>query len=125
MGGIGGNGAFSQLTNAPGASLGTQAAVVALTGNLSTIGLMQTVNTLRFSELSINYDLPRAVSNVFRVPHMSVALQGKNLALRTNYFGKDPNVNASAVSGANGDRVSDSGQLPQPRTWGIQIIVGN
>jgi hypothetical protein len=57
---------------------------------------------------------------------MSVALQGSNLALWTNYHGKDPDVNAYPNGGNVGsDAVIDNGQLPQPRTWSVQFTLGN
>ena len=142
------SGMFVMLPNAPGTSLVTQAAVAAATGGgvcsgagdvgdspygsnhgfvcsaTTDIGVMQTINTLRFNNLSINYSLPRSISSFFRVPGVSLALQGSNLALHSNYRGKDPGVNAfSTVTG--GDQVEDLGQLPQPRTWRLQIRLGN
>jgi outer membrane receptor protein involved in Fe transport len=123
------------LPNTPGTSLGTQAAIVASTlnqsgqynlssGGVSPIGVIQTVNTLRFTSLSINYIPPASVLRFFHVPVMSVALQGSNLGLHTNYRGADPNVNA--FSTANwGDILQDTGQLPEPRTWSLSIRLGN
>jgi len=51
---------------------------------------------------------------------MSVALLGSNLALRTNYHGLDPNVNAFV-----GDGNLDTGVLPQPRTFSLSIRLSN
>jgi hypothetical protein len=48
-------------------------------------------------------------------------LQGSNLGLWTNYHGKDPDVNAITV----GDATVDTGQLPTPRSWRLQIMLGN
>ena len=135
------SGAFALLGNTPGTSLATQAAIAAATGggvctvvplnslknpcpSVSNIGAIQTVNTLRFNDLSINYAVPRSVSSWVHVPTMSVSLQGSNLALHSNYRGKDPNVNAfSTVS--SGDATIDLGQLPQPRTWWLKLSLGN
>jgi iron complex outermembrane receptor protein len=132
-----GSGALSQLGNTPDVSLATQAAIVAATtgggdinGNVfgstkrSAIGLAQTVSTLRFQSLTINYWVPQAVSRYFRVPHMQLALQGSNLGLHTNYRGLDPNVNAFSTA-SDGDRSVDTGQLPQPRTWSLQVRLSN
>jgi len=130
------SGAFDRFGNAPGTTLADQAAIVAATfdpstvlsefwgnGNLqrSSIGLLQTVNMFRFNALSINYTVPKSVSTLFRVPGMSVALQGSNLGLHTNYRGKDPNVNAFST----GNSTRDGGQLPQPRTWQLKFNLGN
>jgi TonB-dependent SusC/RagA subfamily outer membrane receptor len=126
---------FTLLANRPGTSLATEAAIIAAGGydaptggqgqGRSNIGLMQTVSTLRFNSLSVNYAMPTGVARWFRVPRMSVALQGSNLGLHTNYRGKDPNVNAFSVAGVRGDQVQDSGQLPQPRTWRLRVTLGN
>jgi hypothetical protein len=126
------SGAFSAILNQPNTSLATQAAVVAATAGSdacsslcsSTIGLYQTVNSFRFNELSINYELPTTLASWFRVPRMIVALQGKNLGLHTNYRGKDPNVNAFSTVSA-GDETADLGQTPEPRVWWLKLTMGN
>jgi len=136
------SGAAYFLLNTPNLPLTSQAAYVAATcsggnnvnssifdasqcnGKGSTIGLIQTVNTFRFNALSVNYTVPSSIAQWFRVPRMTLALQGSNLALHTNYRGKDPNVNAFAtVSG--GDETADLGQIPEPRTWGLKLTLGN
>lgn len=124
-----GSHAFNLLPNAPNTPLATQAAVtaagcVAGASPNSAIGLIQTVNTFRFQSLSINYVVPRRFANLVRVPRLSVALQGNNLGLHTNYRGKDPDVNAFATVSA-GDQTRDRGQIPEPRTWLLHITVGN
>jgi hypothetical protein len=121
------SGALLLLGNTPGISLATQAAIVAAglgtdgQGVNSLIGLYQTVNVLRFQDLSINYLVPTAVAHRFHVPRMSVALQGSNLGLHTNYRGKDPNVNAFST----GNYVADTGELPQLRTWTLSLRLEN
>jgi len=79
--------------------------------------LMQTVNVLRLNSLSVSTTLPAIVQRRLRIAHGSVALQGSNLALRTGYRGRDPNVNAFS----NGNGVADYGQLPPPREWVLRI----
>ena len=123
------SGAFALLPNTPNTSLATQAAVVAAgcSGGVvavTGIGLVQTVNTFRFQDLSINYTVPRRVASWFRAPVMRVALQGENLGLHTNYRGVDPNVNAFSTVSA-GDETKDLGQVPQPRTWLLMLTLGN
>jgi hypothetical protein len=117
----------------PNATLGEQAAAlsagcfVAALGNFqgaqcTDYGMIQTVNSLRFSDLSINYNVPRATAQrFFHVPSVSLALQGSNLGLWTNYRGKDPDVNAITV----GDATQDTGQLPAPRMWRLQVRLSN
>ena len=130
------SGAVNSIGNAPGTTLATQAAIVAATlgqqGTLADlgqqptpIGFIQTVNTFRFNTLSIGYILPRSfASRWLRVPTALLSLQGSNLALHTNYWGIDPNVNAfSTVSGA--DETADLGQIPLPRTWWLKLNLGN
>jgi TonB-dependent SusC/RagA subfamily outer membrane receptor len=129
---------LTNITADPNASLAAQAAALAAscflqggTGSTSTLnagrpctdyGMIQTVNTLRFNNLSIGYNVPRSTAQrLFHVPSVSIALQGINLGLRTNYRGKDPDVNSIIV----GDATQDSGQLPTPRTWRLQVRVGN
>lgn len=121
------SGSIAQLANAPGATFATQASVLAATGTRqsSAIGVIQTVSALRFQSLSINYQIPRTISQRLRVPRIQCALQGSNLGLHTNYRGLDPNVNAFSTSGTGGDQSADTGQLPEPRTWSLHIILGN
>ena len=122
------SGAFATLPNARNASLATQAAVVAagcgVYNSVTDIGLIQTVNTFRFNDLSLNYVVPRSISTRLHAPQMSLALQGENLGLHTNYRGKDPDVNAFATVSA-GDETADIGQLPSPRTWWVRVTLGN
>jgi hypothetical protein len=124
-------GSFLSAAKAPGATLGEQAYYVAAMATLSgqynnegyssQIGLAQTVSYWKFRSLSVNYVVPAGIAQWFRVPRMSVALQGSNLGLWTNYRGKDPNVNAYP----NGNAIADGGQLPQPRTWLVKLTLEN
>jgi hypothetical protein len=124
------------LPNDPTLSLGTQAALVAAfcsrapdNGNLfgcapTPIGMIQQVNTFRFNDVSVNYTLPRLVSQWLHVPRSTLALQGSNLALHSNYRGKDPNVNAFSTA-QGGDVTADLGQIPEPRAWRLTLNLGN
>jgi hypothetical protein len=120
-GSIGGFGSAQTLFNDPSATLSREAALAAAAGNSTAIGLIQTVNTLRWNSLSVNYLVPPNVSRIFRAPSLSLALQGSNLGLHTNYRGKDPNVNAFS----NGNTTEDTGQLPLPRLWRLSVRIGN
>jgi hypothetical protein len=127
------SGAYANLPNSPGVTPAEEAAVIAaeLSENMigqgaaqqngTTYGLYQTVNTLRFQDLSINYVVPQSFSRRLGVPNVSVALQGSNLGLHSNYRGLDPNVNAFST----GNYTQDTGQLPQPRTWQLSLRLGN
>jgi hypothetical protein len=129
-------GSQAWLTNLylnPNSSLATQAAALAascytpsfsgtsLQEGCTDYGMIQTVNTLRFTSASISYMVPKSVSLRLGIPLMTVALQGSNLGLWTNYRGKDPNVNGVTV----GEATEDTGQLPQPRTMRISVRLGN
>jgi hypothetical protein len=101
--------------NDPSAPFGEQAAIAAM--DATDYGLMQTVSTLRFNALSVRYALPRRAAALLGARYASVAVQGSNLGLHTNYRGKDPGVNAAPI----GNDVFDAGQLPQPREWSVRV----
>jgi TonB-linked SusC/RagA family outer membrane protein len=105
--------------NNPATTLAQQAAIAA--SPTSAIGLAQTVNTLRWQDLSISYYVPPTISKKLRVPQLTIALQGSNLGLHTNYRGKDPDVNAFT----SGNFTADTGQLPAPRLFSLQVRLGN
>jgi hypothetical protein len=94
---------------------------------ITNLAVLQSVNTFRFNDLSINYVLPTVITQRFRVPTATVSLQGSNLGLHTNYRGKDPSVNVFATSpgGSFGDLTVDAGQVPQPRLWRLVLSLGN
>lgn len=104
----------------PATSPAQQAAIAASFGGLTNMGVYQTVNVTRWSTLSVNYVLPQAAARWFGASSMSLALQGSNLALHSNYRGKDPDVNAFT----NGNLTADTGQLPQPRLWTLRVTLG-
>jgi hypothetical protein len=97
------------------APLSEQAAVAA--ARKTEYGLVQTVNTLRFNSLSVAFNAPASVARIVGASALSVALQGTNLGLFTNYHGKDPNVNAYTA----GNYIADTGVLPQPRAWLVTV----
>ena len=55
---------------------------------------------------------------------MTLALQGSNLGLKSNYRGIDPSVNAFSTVSV-GDQTADKGEIPQPRTWWLKLSMGN
>jgi hypothetical protein len=113
----------------PQATLGEQAAALeaaalasaTLSGGGTPYGIIQTVNFLRLSSLSVGYRIPSSWTRHLRVPQATVALQGSNLGLWSNYRGKDPSVNALTV----GDQLQDTGLAPTPRVWSIHVSLGN
>jgi len=106
---------FTQGLNDPNASFGQQAAAAALSQTL--YGAYQTVSTLRFNSMTVSYRMPPAVARRLGAAALSIAVQGANLALWTNYHGKDPDVNVNPT----GNQVTDAGQLPVPRTWQVRV----
>jgi hypothetical protein len=105
----------------PGLGLSEQAALVAFDAQRTEYGVVQTVSTFRWNALSLTYQIPQEVTRrLIRASSGSISLQGSNLALQTNYRGKDPNV--SAYSSGNG--VVDRGQLPMPRVWQLRMTLG-
>jgi hypothetical protein len=126
--GLASSGALDAIANAPGTSLATQAAIVATTlgQRSSKIGLMQTVNMFRFTDLSIGYKVPRSMTQWFHsARNVTLSIQGSNLALHTNYRGKDPDVNVFSTTSGSGDQTADVGQIPQPRVWWLKVTIGN
>ncbi len=118
--------AFTSALNNPATPLNQQATIVAALGcgsnELCTpYGLIQTVNTLRWKSLSVNYMVPTAFAQRWaHVNALSIALQGSNLGLHTNYRGKDPDIGFQPGSNS----VTDTGQLPQPRLWQLRFTLG-
>jgi hypothetical protein len=101
--------------------LGQQAAYIAVVSGSTQFPLAQTVSAWRFQSLSVNYVVPRSWAQRVHGGQLSVALQGSNLGLWTNYRGKDPNVNGLFA----GNAIADLGQSPQPRTWSLRFTLGN
>jgi hypothetical protein len=116
-------GSFAQLAaisrgmNDPTAPLIEQAAVLSAKGGFGDFLNTQTVSILRFNSLSVQYTVPNGLARRLGARALSVALQGTNLGLITNYRGKDPGVNGAVT----GDLVIDTGVLPQPRTWQLRV----
>jgi hypothetical protein len=106
---------FNRGLNDPNAPLGEQATAVALAQTL--YGAFQTTSTLRFNSVTVRYRMPAGVARRFGATALSVAVQGANLGLWTSYRGKDPDVNVNPT----GNQVTDSGQLPVPRTWLVRL----
>jgi TonB-linked SusC/RagA family outer membrane protein len=113
--GSGSQSIFSPGTSDPHSSLAEQAAIAAL--QETSYGVTQTVNTLRFNSFALAYNFSANAASMLGARALSIALEGTNLALHTNYRGKDPNVNAFAT----GNGTLDTGVLPIPRTWSLAL----
>jgi hypothetical protein len=77
----------------------------------------QTVSSLRFNSLSVQYRVPAAVTRRLGAQQLAVLVQGQNLGLWSNYRGLDPDVNSFST----GNEVGDNGVLPQPRSWQLRL----
>ncbi len=106
---------FSRAFNDPSAPPGAQAAVAAMP--VTNYGMVQTVSVLRFNSLAIAYNLAPTLARRVGARALSIAIQGTNLGLWTDYRGKDPNV--SFITQGNG--VFDRSALPTPRTWEVRV----
>lgn len=86
-------------------------------------GSVEQSTTLRFSELSVTYNLPNRIARgVARARSASVSLAGRNLHYWTNYYGKDPNV---SMGSSSGEIARDFGNgLAQPRNWTLRLNLG-
>lgn len=83
-------------------------------------GAIQTVSTMRFNSLSVSFNARPSLARHIGATSLSIALQGTNLGLFTNYRGKDPNVNAYST----GNSIADTGVLPAPRSWQVRVGLG-
>ena len=119
------NANLNLLLSNPTLPAAQQAAIAASSPNAfpgpSAIGLLQTVNTLRWNTLSVNYLVPPRVAHLVHVPTLSIALLGSNLGLHSSYRGVDPNVNAFSAGNLTEDT---GGLLPPPRLWRLRLTLG-
>jgi len=66
-------------------------------GNTQGAEYFSEASTLRFNELSVAYDVPaKLVQRLLHGRALQVTVAARNLALWTNYVGKDPNVSTQA-----------------------------
>lgn len=73
------------------------------------------VSDLRWNSASISYFLPPSLLTRIKARSVNVSLQASNIAIWTNYMGRDPGVNSSIMSG---ELLSDNGNTtPRPRLY--------
>ncbi len=114
---LGGAENLTRGRNDPTIPLPVQANYLAV--NQTDIGFAQTVSVLRFDALSLRYSVPPMISRrMVGDRALSVAVQGRNLGMKSNYRGKDP-----SVSGSMGEILHDNGTIPRGRTWVLNISV--
>jgi hypothetical protein len=106
---------FSPGRNDPSASAVEQAR--AASAVLTPYAWFQQVSTTRLNAVSVSYTMPPRLARRLGAERLTLSLQGSNLGLWSNYRGLDPNVNGFVT----GNRLEDSGALPQPRTWQVHV----
>lgn len=74
----------------------------------------RTVSDLRWNSAGITYHVSRSIASLLRARSLSVSLMGRNLALWSNYVGRDPGVNSSLLSAGAGEGSSDNGNMISP-----------
>lgn len=80
------------------------------------------ISDMRWNSASLTYHIPVHYLKRFGGRQMSVSLQGNNLALWTNYSGRDPGVNSSLIGN---EVMSDNGTtVPRPRLYVLDFKVG-
>jgi len=105
----------------PKTPLAEQAAYIqAVVNNYTYLG---EASSVRLNELSATYSVPPAIARrLLHMASLSVTLAGRNLALWTNYAGKDPNVD---TSGLFGEATQDNALgTPQPRSFALRFNLG-
>jgi len=91
----------------------------AIVNNFSYLG---TSSSLRLNELSATYTAPVSYARLVHATSLSLTLAGRNLALWTNYEGKDPQINTAGILGeASQDNALGT---PQPRSWTLRFTLG-
>lgn len=71
----------------------------------------KTISDLRWNSASIQYQIPQSLLRRINARSLAVSIQGSNLALWTNYMGRDPSINDRILSG---EGALDRGTSPPP-----------
>jgi hypothetical protein len=73
---------------------------------------------LRLNTASMTYRLPDEWTRMLKSSSATLAIQGSNLGLWTQYRGRDPGVNSTPV----GEQLTDNGlTIPQPRKYAASL----
>lgn len=85
----------------------------------------QTVSDLRWNSASMSFYLPRSFTQRLNSRTIQLRLQASNLALWSNYSGRDPGVNSSLLGSNPGELLTDNGGvMPRPRLFAIEMRWG-
>jgi len=106
-------------------SLEDQACVVASQANGARRAtdwcFMETVKVLRWQDLSVNYQLQPSLARKVRAQSASLTFSATNLALWSNFHGRDPGLNNQPV---NGNAVVAGSNFAAPREYGFRVSLG-
>lgn len=87
---------------------------------------VEEVNWARMRYITLGYNLPKHISQRFKVNNIGLELAAQNVLLFTNYSGGDPEVNSAGPnSGAQGGSTMgiDNGAIPLTRSFSFGINV--
>lgn len=85
----------------------------------------QAVSDLRWNSASMSFYLPQDFTRRLKSRSIQVRFQASNLALWTNYSGRDPGVNSSLLNLNSSDLLYDNGRaMPRPRLFAIELRWG-
>lgn len=85
-------------------------------------GYFGTSSSVRLNEMSATYNVPMRFVRQLHAQSLAITVAGRNVALWTNYAGKDPDVD---TSGLLGEASQDNGTgTPQPRIWSLRFNLG-
>jgi outer membrane receptor protein involved in Fe transport len=101
----------------PTSSIAEQAAAI----QASDFGYLATVSYVRLAELSGSYTLPTRLARQLRSQSVTITVAGRNLALWSNYRGKDPTTSNVVFGGVGDASVDDGSGMAQPRNWVVRF----
>ncbi len=89
---------------------------------LSSVNSRKSISDLRWNTASVTYHLPPSILHPLKLRALSVGIKGSNLALWTNYAGRDPSVNSAIL---RSEVAQESGnEIPQPRLFVLDFNLG-
>ncbi len=100
------------------------------TTNYAAVGtnFIERVNWARMRHVTLNYSLPKSITNKLKVSRIQLEFSAQNPLLFTNYSGGDPEVNSAGpnAGGAEGGSTMgvDFGAIPLSKTYSFGISVG-
>jgi TonB-linked SusC/RagA family outer membrane protein len=86
-------------------------------------GFMEDGSFTRWRELSISVDIPQRYLRWLNASNAVLALSGRNIALFTDYSGKDPEISSSPGNPLT-EGYSDNPTVPQTRYWILRLTLG-